>query len=191
MQDLIQNLFKSFYVVICCGGLIAVLTMWVIVSRRSSVSSTWEPLVPIVNGTLERKYMTAVLQGNYQGHPIQATLITGGAENPDTFQIQIKTVARGADWLIRYGSQKLFGEDQWYIEAKHPILQQRLDQSQILAELPQWDNHPTIRYESDSGVLLYEENGKVPKAERFQSQLDLLVRMARINEQLNTGASIA
>lgn len=188
MQDLLQNLFKSLYVVICCGGFIGILAMFVIFSRRSSVSNTWEPLVPLVNGTLERKYMTAILQGTYQEHPVQATLITGGAENPDTFQIQMTTVARGANWLARYGSENLFGKDQWYIKANHPILQQRLDQSGILAELQQWDSRPTIRYESDSGTLIYEEDGRVPKPERFQAQLGLLLRIAGINEQLNTGA---
>ena len=182
-----QDIFKSLYVLICFGGLIAALTAFVIISRRSSVSNTWEPLVPIVNGTLERKYITALLQGVYGEHPVQATLITGGAENPDTFQIQMKTVGRGADWLARYGSGKLFGRDQWYIKADHPMLQQRLDQSGLLAELQQWDSHPTIRYESNSGTLLYEEDGTVPNPERFQAQLGLLLRIAGINEQLNTG----
>jgi hypothetical protein len=127
----------------------------------------------------------------YQEHPVRATLITGGAEDPDTFQIQMETVAPGADWLIRYGSEKLFGKEEWYIKASHPILQQRLAQSAILAEMQQWDSHPTIRYQMDSGTLTYEENGAVPKPERFRAQLDLLLRLVRINEHVNTGAYFA
>jgi hypothetical protein len=48
-----------------------------------------------------------------------------------------------------------------------------------------WESHPTISYRVDSGVLIYEEVGSVPKAERFQAQLDLLLYLSRINEQVN------
>src|SRR5512146_2449558 len=108
MQDLIQSFLKSVSAILCCGAFIAVCTALVIVSRRSSVSRAWEPLVPVVNGTLQRKYMTAVLQGTYQDHFVSTTLLTGGAEDPDTFQIEMKTGARGANWLVKYGSKKLF-----------------------------------------------------------------------------------
>lgn len=187
MQDLIQNLFKSLYVAVCCGAFVAALTALVIFSRHSSVSRAWEPLVSVVNGTLERKYRTAVLQGSYQEYPIQATLLTGGAEDPDTFQIRMQTAARGANWLLRYGSEKFLDKDRWYIKADHPILQERLDQSGIPVEMQQWNSHPTIRYERDSGTLLYEENGKVPNPEHFRAQLALLVHLMRINDQVNTG----
>ncbi len=87
--------------------------------QRSSVSRTWEPLVPVVNGTLDRKYGSAVLRGTYQERPILATQILGGAENPDTFRIEMTTISCGANWLVRYGSEKLFGKDQWYLQAGH------------------------------------------------------------------------
>jgi hypothetical protein len=188
VQDLLQNFLKSLSAILCCGAFIAICTAFVIVSRRSSVSRAWEPLVPVVNGTLERKYMTALLRGIYQAYAVSATLLTGGAEDPDTFQIEMRTAARGANWLAKYGSKKLFGKDEWYVKADHPILQQRLDESGFLAELQDWDGHPTISYRSDPGTLIYEETGSVPKPDRFRAELDLLVRLARINEQVNTGA---
>lgn len=188
MQDFLQSFLKSLYAILCCGGFIAACTALVILSRRSFVSRVWEPLVPVVNGRLERRYSTAALQGTYQDHPIYATLLSGGAENPDLFEIQMQTVRRGADWRMEYGSKKLFGRDEWYIKADHPILQGRLDQSGMLAEIQQWDSHPTISYKSDEGTLMYEEENRVPKPERFRKQLDLLLRLARINEQVNTGS---
>lgn len=188
MQDLLQSFLKSLYTILCCGGFIVVCTVLVIFSRRWFISRVWEPLVPVVNGTLERKYSTAVLQGMYQDHPVYVTVLNGGAENPDIFEIQMQTVARGADWRMEYGSKKLFGRDEWYIKADHPILQGRLDQSGMLAEIQQWSGHPTISYKSDGGTLIYEEENVVPKPERFRQQLDLLTRLAQINEQVNTGS---
>ena len=185
MQNSLPDLLKSLYVAVCCGAAILALVAIVSVSRRSSVSRTWEPLVPIVNGTLQRKYMTAILEGKYHEHPIQATLITGGAENPDTFRIDMTTVSRGANWLVRYGSDKLLGKDQWYLQAGHEKLRQRLEDSDILTEMRRWEGHPTISYRADSGTLTYEEEGKVPTPERFHSQLDLLLRLAQLNEQVN------
>lgn len=185
MQSSIPNLLKSLYVAVCFGSIILILVAFVRTSRRSSVSRTWEPLVPIVNGTLERKYGSAVLRGTYQTHPILATRVPGGAENPDTFLLEMTTVARGANWLVRYGSQKLFGKDQWSLQAGHEILKQRLEQSSILADMQRWQGHPTISYRADSGALSYEEEGSVPKPERWQGQLDLLVQLAKINEEVN------
>lgn len=185
MNNSIPGLLKSLYVAACCGSTVLVLVAFVRASRRSSVSRTWEPLTPIVNGTLERKYGSAVLRGTYQAHPILATQILGGAENPDAFRIEMTIVARGANWLVRYGSEKLFGKDQWYLQASHEVLKQRLAQSSILTEMQRWEGHPTISYRADSGALSYEENGPVPKPERFQAQLNLLLHLAELNEQVN------
>jgi len=185
MQNSIPDLLKSLYIAACCAGIIAILTALIIVSRRSSVARTWEPLVPIVNGILERKYGFAVLRGTYQNHPILATQILGGAENPDTFQIEMTTVSRGANWLVRYGSEKFFGKDHWHLQANHETLRQRLENSEILSEMQPWESHPTISYRADSGTLTYEEQGRVPGPKRFQAQLDLLHHLAQLNEQLN------
>jgi hypothetical protein len=185
MQNSIPDILKSVYVAVCCGSVILVLVAFVWASRRSSVSRTWEPLVPVVNGTLDRKYGSAVLRGTYQERPILATQILGGAENPDTFRIEMTTVSRGANWLVRYGSEKLFGKDQWYLQAGHEKLSQRLTDLDVLTEMQRWQGHPTISYRVDSGTLSYEEEGSVPKPERFQAQLDLLLRFAQINEQVN------
>jgi len=126
-----SDLLKSFYVAVCCGGFILACTVFVIVARRSSISRAWLPLVPIVNGTLERKYMSAILRGTYQGHPIQATLIVGGAEDADTFRIEMTTDSRATNWSVQYGSEKLFGKDQWYVQTSNDSLQQRLAQSGV------------------------------------------------------------
>jgi hypothetical protein len=150
MNNSIPGLLKSLYVAACCGSTVLVLVTFVRASRRSSVSRTWEPLTPIVNGALE-----------------------------------LTTVARGANWLVRYGSEKLFGKDQWYLQASHEVLKQRLAQSSILTEMQRWEGHPTISYRADSGALSYEENGPVPKPERFQAQLNLLLHLAELNEQVN------
>ena len=185
MQNSIPDILKSLYVAACCVGMISILTALVIVSRRSAVAGTWQPLVPIVNGMLERKYGSAVLRGTYQNHPILSTQILGGAENPDTFQIEMTTISRGANWLVRYGSEKFFGKDHWYLQASHEVLRQRLENTDILSEMQPWESHPTISYRADSGALTYEEQGRVPGPEGFQTRLDLLLHLAQLNEQLN------
>jgi hypothetical protein len=181
-----SDLLKSLYVAVCCGGFILACTVFVIVSRRSSISRAWLPLVHIVNGTLERKYMSAILRGTYQGHPIQATLIVGGAEDADTFRIEMTTDSRGTNWSVRYGSEKLFGKDQWYVRTSNDRLQQGLAQSGVLAEMQRWDSHPTVSYQAQPGLLVYEEKGSVAKPERFRAQLDLLLRLVQINQHVNT-----
>ena len=185
MQNLISDFLKSLYVAVCCGGIVLALVAFIRVSKRASVSRTWEPLVPIVNGTLERKYGTAELRGTYQERPIFATRILGGTEDPDTFRIEMKTVSGGANWLVRYGSEKILGKDQWYLLAGHEKLQQRLMEAGIFTEMQRWEGHPIISYRVDSSTLIYQENGPVPKPERFQAQLDLLLHLAQINEQVN------
>jgi hypothetical protein len=185
MQSSTPDLLKSIYVVVCCGSAILVLVAFIRVSRRSSVSRTWEPLVLVVKGTLERQYGTAVLRGTYEGNPILATQIPGGAESPDTFRIEMTTVSRGENWLVRYGSEKFFGKDQWYLQANHETLRQRLMNAGILTEMQRWESHPTISYQVDSGTLTYEEEGPVPKPEYFKAQLDLLLHFAKINEEVN------
>ena len=186
MQDLIPDLLKSLYVAMCCAGLILACGAVLMLSRRSSVSRNWLPLVPVVNGELERKYRSAILRGTYQQYPVQATLLLGGAEDPDTFQIEMTVPRGGTDWSIQYGSENLFGKDQWYVKTKDERYQQELIQSGLLAEMQRWESHPTVSYRAQSGMLIYEEKGNVPKPERFQAQLDLLLRLARINAQLNT-----
>src|SRR5574341_597923 len=129
--------------------------------------------------------MSAVLRGTYQGHPIQATLVIGGAEDPDTFHIEMPVPPWGADWSLQYGSEKLFGKDQWYMKTGDESLQEEFVQSGALAEMQRWKSHPTISYRVQPGMLIYEEKGTVPKPERFQAQLDLLLRLAQMNAQAN------
>ena len=186
MRDLIPDVLKSLYVAVCCVGFILACGAVLMLSRRSSFSRTWPPLVPIVNGALERKYMSAMLKGTYQQYPVQATLLLGGAEDPDTFHIEMAVPRGGTDWSIQYGSEKLFGKDQWYVKTKDERYQQELVQSGILAEMQRWESLPTVSYRAQPGTLIYEEKGNVPKPERFQAQLDLLLRLARINAQSNT-----
>ncbi len=46
-----------------------------------------------------------------------------------------------------------------------------------------WGSHLVASYQTSLGTLVYEEEGNVPKPERFQAQLDLLFRLAQIIEQ--------
>ena len=184
MQTSIPNFLKILYVAICCGGFLLACVAFVILRNRSTVSNEWTPLVPVVNGTLDRKkYRSALLQGTYQQHPVLATLNLGGAEGPDIFRIEMQTVPRGPDWLIQYGSEKLFGKEEWHIKTSNEILKQRLAESGTLTELQSWKSHPTISYRTALEAMVYEEEGKIPQPERFQAQLDLLLRLAQIMEQ--------
>lgn len=185
MQNSLPDLLKSLYIAACCGGFLLACVAVVTVSRRSSVSQNWLPLVPIVNGELERTYRRARLRGMYQQYPIQATLILGGAEDPDTFHIEMTIPPGGTDWSIQYGSEKLLGKDEWYVKTPEEGVQQQLIQSGVLAEMQRWESHPTISYRAQSGTLIYEERVNIPQPERFQAQLDLLLRIAEMNTQVN------
>jgi hypothetical protein len=89
----------------------------------------------------------------------------------------------GVNWTVRHDQ-----DGHWEIATTSEPMRQGLPRAGLLSELPQWGTFPTIGYSARSKLISIEEDFPDQMTpERFRSRLDLLVRLARLNQELNTG----
>lgn len=156
--------------------------------KNARFTKAWLPLVPIVNGTVAGDGgggSTSWLTGTWQGRRVQAIMSPGrnrySGESGFTyneFGVELLDVPGAQDWRI--------GEER-RIETKDPSLRQRLEASGILLILEAF-GAPAVSYSRAQKKLSYSEDAGprwIPTPERFRAELDLMLRLARINDEVN------
>lgn len=183
--DQIPDFLKSIYVFGCF--LVFMLLVAAVITRgtKSRYNKAWAPLLKVVHGTVKSKHMTSTMSGEYQGHPVRATIARGGQDLPDKFSVEIPTDKAGRDWQLAHRSEKLLGPESWRVFTKDPALQAKMEAAGVATTLKDWPGHTTIRYDAARGTLTLTEDIFSPTAVHFKSQLDLLEWMVEVNRQLN------
>ena len=109
-------------------------------------------------------------------------------------------VPGASDWSLYFGqhnvAQMVTSAETWRFDCKRDAaLQERLQNSAIATEIEQSNTrtrvrgyYPTVIYRASQKTLAYREDvspDQVPTPERFREQLELVLRLAQINEQIN------
>ncbi|MFP5284870.1 MAG: hypothetical protein ACLGI9_03955 [Thermoanaerobaculia bacterium] len=178
--------FGSFVLVIF---LVFVFALGKVIYTFKNVRFTraWSPLVPIIDGTVAGDGgggATSWLTGTWQGRRVQAIMSPDrnrySGESGSTyneFGIELLDVPGGQDWRI----------DSSRIEIAEPALRQRLEASGILLMIQAFGT-PTLAYSRAQRKLSYSEDAGsrwTPTPEHFEAALQILLRLAQVNEEVN------
>ncbi|MCB0165964.1 MAG: hypothetical protein KDI79_17150 [Anaerolineae bacterium] len=158
----------------------------------------WAPLAPIINGTVTNDgggAATSWLTGTYRRRKVRASMAPGrnrySGESGHTynyFDIEIQDVSGRQDWSVVYKtSLPGFGQTGWGVETKDKSLEESLRGAGVVDMVARLGG-PTVEYKVKQGTLLYSEDVTprwVPTPERFQEELELLLRLAEVNEAIN------
>jgi hypothetical protein len=160
----------------------------------------WAPLAPIIEGRARGFRM----MGTYQRHEVIAELFPvhdAGPRSPNNspwfFIISMDSVPdrdrrqrrrtvlepAGVNWTVRHEE-----DEGWEIATTSEALRQGLARAGLPSELRQWGTFPTIGYSARPKLISVEEDFPDEMTpERFRSRLDLLVRLAHLNQELHPG----
>jgi hypothetical protein len=172
--------------------LIVIGFIWYIRRFNDRLATLWPPLAAVVGGAAK----STTLAGTYQGYPVKARMASESDDSStDYFWEVTQTVdPRGRDWSASYTGDKLLGrgEQAWRLKTKDDALARRLADAGLLRHLEAWPTRPAISFKARNGALLYRERAKgiynLPDSETFTRQLELLIAIARVNQEHNTAS---
>lgn len=155
--------------------------------KNARFTKAWAPLVPIIDGTIVHDgggASTSWLTGSWQGRKVHASMTPGrnrysgeSGVRYNEFGVELLDVPGGQDWRIANSR----------IEIAEPALRQRLEASGILLMIQAF-GAPAVSYSRSQKKLSYSEDAGsrwIPTPEHFRAELDLLLRLARVNEEVN------
>lgn len=170
--------------------------------KNRRFTQAWAPIVPLLNGKVTGDGgggATSWLSGTYRGQPVRAAMIPNrnrysGESGPryNYFEIALLEVPGRQDWSIEHKTPVLgFGQTGWQIDTDDAALRDRLNASGVIDEIARMGPEE-IRYQARAKTLLYSEDVTplwVPAPERFLEELELLMRLARVNREVNAAGA--
>ncbi len=163
---------------------------------NAKAAKLWPKLAPVIQGTFYKGIgLTApYIIGQYHGLPVRAyVFVTAKSRYTYVYYFQIKATvdSHGQDWELRY-NQRSHEKQGWEIHTHDSALHGRLTQAGLLGLIPGWDYETTLRYSGRKGTLLYSHHiftrDGLPSPEVFETELNLLRKVANLNKQLNNGS---
>ena len=177
LGSVIVVLFVAF-----CIGLGKVIATF----KNARFTQAWTPLVPLINGKVVHDgggAATSWLVGTWQGRKVRALMSPDrnrySGESGFTFHefgVELLDVPGGQDWRIE--DARITAD---------PALRQRLEAAGVLLMLQAFGN-PTVSYSrSQKRISFLEDAGSrwTPTPEHFEAELGLLLRLAKVNEEVN------
>ena len=168
--------------------------------RNLRSASLLSALAPMVNGAVDRR--NGWLDGTCQGRKLRVTVGGEGVNNNSencyslkALKIEIMDLPGRGSWDVRFEATGLgFGPNKLKLmAARAPELEARLKASSILEEVGRvsaaTQTYVTVTYGHAQKKLTYTDDispRHVPTKEQFARQLALAVRLADLNESLNT-----
>lgn len=180
--------------VIIVIALVAPLIVWFNKRNNARYDQLWPSLAPLVNGASKGD----TLAGMYNEMPVQARVKTISDSDNSTehyYELALTQAVAGKDWALSYSGDKLLGmgKKAWHVKTRDEALKQRLIDAGALGLVEQWPGYPDVSYKAKSGTLHYTIQIKnmfaLPAPQEFRAQLDLLTKLARINQQGNAVAN--
>lgn len=155
--------------------------------KNARFTRAWTPLVPVIGGTVVHDgggASTSWLVGTWQGRKVQASMTPGrnrysgeSGFKYNEFGVELLDVQGGQDWRIEDAR----------ITMAEPALRQRLEASGILLMLQAFGT-PAVSYSRSQKKISYSGDAGsrwTPTPEHFEAELQLLLRLARLNEEIN------
>lgn len=167
--------------------------------KNARFARAWRPLIPIINGKITEDgggATTSWLSGTYRGWKVQASMIPHRNQYSgesghyyNHFDVALLEIPGQHDWSLEYQTP-LFGVRgaDWQIETEDPALAARLQNANLVSILAGM-GHPKITYQKRAQMLQYEADItplEVPPPAMFQRQIEVLIRLAQVNEEVNT-----
>jgi hypothetical protein len=172
------------FVLLGAIGILVALALFVLWIRHMirTLTALWAPNTQFVNGTFSR--FRAKLRGTYQERPVLAYLGNGG--NADHVYNLRMTVPPGFEnWALTFIRLRKGEPPVWNLKAK-PGATERLKTAGLLAAVEGIPGNWQLRYRAGSGSVQLSIAGVgmyyCPDLATFQAQLNLLVRLAGLNE---------
>lgn len=167
--------------------------------KNAGFRKAWAPLIPMIQGKVVEDgggAATSWLTGTYRGKRVRASITPNRSRYSgesghyyNDFDVALLDVAGKQDWKIEYQTAILgFGHTGWRIVTKDKALEDRLNASGILHAISRFGS-PEIAYQARGGVLRLSDDItplKAPPLESFRDQLELLLVLAKVNEEVNT-----
>ncbi|HET9229052.1 MAG TPA: hypothetical protein VFR31_20410, partial [Thermoanaerobaculia bacterium] len=154
--------------------------------KNARFTQAWTPLVPLINGKVVHDgggAATSWLVGTWQGRKVRALMSPDrnrySGESGFTFHefgVELLDVPGGQDWRIE--DARITAD---------PALRQRLEAAGVLLLLQAFGN-PTVSYSrSQKRISFLTDAGSrwTPTPEHFEAELGLLLRLAKVNEEVN------
>jgi hypothetical protein len=106
------------------------------------------------------------------------------------YHLRLRVPLKGFDWKIYFAKTNLVDPSKcWFIKTNNELLKERLTDAGTIALVSERPEHPEVSYRADRGTLdlqfYVDDDEYVPAAEDLQSQLNLMTRLADLNEKLN------
>lgn len=210
MSDTIQGVFYFIILMVIVIAASRVLARF----TGSKFQKAMAPLVPVVGGTFSTDSLSnGWLEGTYRGRTVHAIATPGVAPSStfsdsapakssryNAFEVSLREEPGARDWSVTFGmhsmGQILSREESWRISSDDGALEARLHASPLIDELERFAGAgvrgvPTVRYSAQNQSLTHRDSvwpGIAPPPEHFQKQLDLALRLAEINQQVNPAA---
>ena len=173
--------------------------------EKTKIAKAWLPLQPVINGVVENNgsavYMFAKeatnaaswLLGDYNGKKILASIYPNKRkyyfnrwDRYNYFSVAILELEGKKDWKVIYQQPAQKGNSGFSIVADED-LKQRLLNAGVL-NLVTAVNNAGVSYYSGSRLLQLSDTviqSWTPAPEKFKQELELLLKLAAINEQVN------
>ena len=157
------------------------------------------PLAPAIGGTISRS--RPCINGSYQGRAVRVSFTPGqsvGSRDSATainaFYIEVQNLPGRQDWRIKFYLAGLLGQGskQLTIEVQDQALGERLEQSGALSAVAAvsvpTQPYVTVAYEARQKTLTYTDDmtpRQIPSRAQFAAQLELVTRLAEVNDRVN------
>ncbi|HEX6904201.1 MAG TPA: hypothetical protein VF789_31115 [Thermoanaerobaculia bacterium] len=181
--------------------LVFVFLLGLLISRfkNARFAKAWKPLAPLIDGKVVEDgggAATSWLTGSYRGRRVVASMVPdrnrysedSSGHRYNYFDVALLDMPGQQDWKIEHQTAILgFGQTGWRIVTKDKALEERLNASGILFAVSPFGS-PEIAYSARDGKLQYSEDVTpqwIPTPERFQQELELLLTLAKVNEEVN------
>src|SRR5262245_47559054 len=164
--------------------------------KNRRFTRAWAPLVPILKGTITHDgggAVTSWLTGTYRGRRVSASMVPGrnmysgeSGFTYNSFEIAFLDLPGAQDWAALVKTPPL-GQARWHIAADDKALEERLRAAGVIA-LVERLGAPKVTYQRREDRLLFSEDAGplwVPTPERFQEELEVLLRVVEIQEKVN------
>jgi hypothetical protein len=176
--------------------------------KQIRYARAWRPLLHVVQGQVMGSSgggADSPMRGTYKGYQVYGTMVPDASDGEDSrsnhFAVGFTGLPGRADWKLAYVQRlwPLAAPPIWRLESSDAALCARLEAAGVVAiaegllALPDAPD-PPVSYSQARGNLLLQTvawPGWVPDEPRFIELLEALIRLARINAEVNVPGSDA
>jgi hypothetical protein len=179
----------AIFIVLALVGVIVIFLLSVRTKPpRPSRQAAWAHVLRRIGGTVGRR---GQISGSHEGRPLEIFL---QAYDEDAmfycYLLRLKIPIQGFDWTIKCDTTTFLDPTQrWHLKSSEEALVRKLTEAGAVELVKQDAARPEVRYRADKGTLEYSDivndDTYVPTPAEFEAQLNLLLRLADLNKELN------